>query len=154
MFIVFACRKEKCSPPKNRNTQFEIAFHGSASFVHGSPIIWVWADPPDPDISFHDIENFDVNSLFSRNSSRNSSHALQTNWLAVIVLELVKTHAFRFSRNLYWHINCAASTIIPRKASLRRMTSEGEVPQIMSTEITCTEFTVPLYETRLLKNIE
>ena len=148
-------------PQKNRNTQFEIAFHDSASFVHGSQIIRVWADTPDPDISFHNIENFDVNSLFSRNSSRNSSHALQTNWLAVIVLELVKTHAFRFSRNLYWHINCAASTTIPRKASLRRMTSEGEVPQIMknigfilwalSTEITYTEFTVLRYETRLLR---
>ena len=148
-------------PQKNRNTRFEIAFHGSASFVHRSPITRVWADTPDPDISFHNIENFDVNSLFSRNSSRNSSHALQTNWLAVIVLELVKTHAFRFSRNLYWYIICAVSTTIPRKASFRRMTSEGEVPQIMknigfilwalSTEITYTEFTVPRYETRLLR---
>ena len=68
------------------------------------------------------------------------------------MLELVKTHAFRFSRNLYWPIICAVSTTIPRKASFRGMASEGEVPQIMKnigfilwvlpTEITYTEFTV------------
>ena len=63
-----------------------------------------------------------------------------------------------FQKSIYWHIICAISTTIPRKALFRRMTSEGEVRQIMknigfilwvlSTEITSTEFTVPRYETR------
>ena len=61
----------------------------------------VWEDTPDPDISFHNTYIEFRCFLFSRNSSGNSSHALQTNWLVVIVLVLDKTHAFRFSRNLY-----------------------------------------------------
>ena len=50
-----------------------------------------------------------------------------------IVLELDKTHAFRFSRNLYIDIICAVSSTIPRKASVRRMTSEGEARQTIKT---------------------
>ena len=79
-----------------------------------------------------------------------------------IVLELDKTHAFRFSRNLYIDISSVPYQLpYQEKALFRRMTSEGEVPRIMknmgfilsvmSAEITCAEFTVPRCETRRLR---
>ena len=68
-----------------------------------------------------------------------------------------KTYAFWLARNLNIVI-WAISTTLPRKASFRRMTSEGEARQIMknirfvlwvlSTEMTWREFTVLRYETR------
>ena len=36
-----------------------------------------------------------------------------------------------FQKPIYWHVICAVSATIPRKASFRRMTSEGEARQII-----------------------
>ena len=129
MYIVFASRNEKCFPKKQkRSTRNRVSRLG----VVRTRVTNYWPEfGKTLQIQTYHFIIYRISMFLVFEEFKRKFITCSTDKLACSQLD--KTHAFRFSRNLYIDIICAISTTIPRKASFRRMTSEGEARQTIKT---------------------
>ena len=151
-------------PPKNRNTKFEIAFHGSASFVHGSPVIdQSWS------VFGQTLQIQTYHFIIYRNSMFLVFEEFKRKFITCSTDKLACSHCVRdrqdarfpiFLKSIYWHHLCRiiyhtkksfSSQNDIRGWSPSNNKNIGFILWALSTETTCTEFTVTLYQTRRLR---
>ena len=137
MFIVFASTKENVPPQKQKHTirnrvSLLAVIRTRVTNNDYWPIVArVWVDTPDRDISFHIIYRISIFLVFVE--FKRKFITCFTDKLACSQRVRIRQDARFpiFQKPIYCHIICVVSTTMPRKASFRRMTSEGEARRVI-----------------------